>query len=238
MEERLRQSCRSRSFFSNPHKSVCQLEGSDHGGRDSAAELALAGTIDVQTSGSSCNRLTLVPASPNGWNYTPPRGTVNGFVQRPSLTKPFSLLSTTSSTRFSEVVTGFPSSLAFIGCLPATQSLRLVENFRFLDLTLFGVASYTAQSLLAIGQVAQLVERGPEKAGVGGSIPSLATNTFNNLAILKRRVKISRACNTRTSVSLIFTFGAARLNNFPIRRVLLVVAKLLLHRFAHSAPSS
>src|SRR5882672_4251494 len=43
------------------------------------------------------------------------------------------------------------------------------------DLTPFGVASYTAQSLRAIGQVAQLVERGPEKAGVGGSIPSLAT---------------------------------------------------------------
>jgi hypothetical protein len=31
------------------------------------------------------------------------------------------------------------------------------------------------------GQVAQLVERGPEKAGVGGSIPSLATtNTSLN----------------------------------------------------------
>jgi hypothetical protein len=29
------------------------------------------------------------------------------------------------------------------------------------------------------GQVAQLVERSPEKAGVGGSIPSLAT-TFSN----------------------------------------------------------
>jgi len=29
-------------------KNACQLEGSDHGGRDSAAELALAGTIDVQ----------------------------------------------------------------------------------------------------------------------------------------------------------------------------------------------
>ncbi len=43
------------------------------------------------------------------------------------------------------------------------------------DLTLFGMGSYTAQSLHAIGQVAQLVERGPEKAGVGGSIPSLAT---------------------------------------------------------------
>jgi hypothetical protein len=35
-----------------------------------------------------------------------------------------------------------------------------------------------------IGQVAQLVERGPEKAGVGGSIPSLATmfsSTYESL---------------------------------------------------------
>src|SRR5688572_33062123 len=39
-------------------KNACQLEGSDHGGRDSAAELALAGTIDVQASDRSCNRLT------------------------------------------------------------------------------------------------------------------------------------------------------------------------------------
>ena len=31
---------------------------------------------------------------------------------------------------------------------------------------------------LISGQVAQLVERSPEKAGVGGSIPSLAT-TFS-----------------------------------------------------------
>lgn len=30
-----------------------------------------------------------------------------------------------------------------------------------------------------------MVERGPEKAGVGGSIPSLATNNSNNLAIAK-----------------------------------------------------
>jgi hypothetical protein len=43
---------------------VCQLEGSDHGGRDSAAELALAGTIDVQASNDSYNRLTLGPAHP------------------------------------------------------------------------------------------------------------------------------------------------------------------------------
>jgi hypothetical protein len=44
-----------------------------------------------------------------------------------------------------------------------------------------------------------LVERGPEKAGVGGSIPSLATNLFNNLATAQERVRISRAYNTRTS---------------------------------------
>jgi len=35
-----------RSRFFRIYKNVCQLEGSDHGGRDSAAELALAGTID------------------------------------------------------------------------------------------------------------------------------------------------------------------------------------------------
>src|SRR5580658_3102234 len=32
------------------------------------------------------------------------------------------------------------------------------------------------------GQVAQVVERSPEKAGVGGSTPSLATIILNNLA--------------------------------------------------------
>jgi hypothetical protein len=31
------------------------------------------------------------------------------------------------------------------------------------------------------GQVAQVVERSPEKAGVGGSTPSLATIIFNGL---------------------------------------------------------
>ena len=34
-------------------------------------------------------------------------------------------------------------------------------------------------AFLPSGQVAQLVERGPEKAGVGGSIPSLATIPLN-----------------------------------------------------------
>ena len=53
-------------FVYSPYKSVCQLEGSDHGGRDTAAELALAGTIDVQVSDSSFNRLTLGPTPPDG----------------------------------------------------------------------------------------------------------------------------------------------------------------------------
>src|SRR6478672_8167580 len=44
---------------------------------------------------------------------------------------------------------------------------------------------YTTRSFLPNGQVAQLVERGPEKAGVGGSNPSLATIPFNNLATAK-----------------------------------------------------
>jgi hypothetical protein len=41
---------------------------------------------------------------------------------------------------------------------------------------------------------------GPEKAGVGGSIPSLATNHFNNLQMAKMSEQISRAYNTRTSI--------------------------------------
>ena len=45
---------------------MCQLEGSDHGGRDSAAELALAGTVDVQMSDDSYNRLTLGSVPPDG----------------------------------------------------------------------------------------------------------------------------------------------------------------------------
>ena len=57
------------------------------------------------------------------------------------------------------------------------------------DLTPFGMGSYTAQSLHAIGQVAQLVERGPEKAGVGGSIPSLATIFSSTYALVITRTR-------------------------------------------------
>jgi len=61
-------------------KNACQLEGSDHGGRDSAAELALAGTIDVQVTDGFCNRLTLVTAPSDAKNYTPAKEPVNGFL--------------------------------------------------------------------------------------------------------------------------------------------------------------
>ena len=109
---------------------MCQLEGSDHGGRDSAAELALVGTIDVQASDSSCNRLTLGPTPSDAKNYTPGSESVNEILG--TLNFLFSL-----------------TLLSAIPILPFPQSRH--------------------------GQVAQLVERGPEKAGVGGSIPSLAT---------------------------------------------------------------
>ncbi len=61
-----------------------------------------------------------------------------------------------------------------------------------LKLTVICSNPYTTPLFASSGQVAQLVERGPEKAGVGGSIPSLATNTFNNLQIAKNIQKSSR----------------------------------------------
>ena len=65
---------------------------------------------------------------------------------------------------------------------------------------------------------------GPEKAGVGGSIPSLATtNPLKNLATAKKSVKISRACNTRTFSFHNFTFGAARSDTFHISLAVLPV---------------
>ena len=115
--------------FFLPINNACQLEGSDHGGRDSAAELALAGT-DVQASDSSCNRLTLGPTPSDEKNYTRHAECVNEILG--TLNFLFSL-----------------TLLSAIPILPFPQSRH--------------------------GQVAQLVERGPEKAGVGGSIPSLAT---------------------------------------------------------------
>jgi hypothetical protein len=70
-----------------------------------------------------------------------------------------------------------------------------------------------------------LVERGPEKAGVGGSIPSLATNILNNLAIAKTVKKFHRAHNTRTAVHRKLKYSSqVGSNHFQIRAVRVVLA--------------
>jgi len=79
---------------------------------------------------------------------------------------------------------------------------------------------------------------GPEKAGVGGSIPSLATNPFSNLTTAKKRVRISRAYNTRTSVSLDFTFGAARSIGFQVSQPVLLALAMCCCTSLSSALSS
>src|SRR5687768_18239257 len=72
-------------------------------------------------------------------------------------------------------------------------------NFQWhAKLTVLSLNPYTTRSLRTDGQVAQLVERGPEKAGVGGSIPSLATtnsskSTIGNLNTETRGSRLLRA---------------------------------------------
>ena len=46
-----------------------------------------------------------------------------------------------------------------------------------------GAANNVRSRIYHSGQVAQVVERSPEKAGVGGSTPSLATTFLNDLRI-------------------------------------------------------
>ena len=77
-----------------------------------------------------------------------------------------------------------------------------------LCLTVLFASPYTTRSFPQDGQVAQLVERGPEKAGVGGSIPSLATKSFQRLSDSQKALGFSRA-NKRFHRLLLFIFGAA-----------------------------
>jgi hypothetical protein len=60
---------------------MCQLEGSDHGGRDSAAELALAGGIDVNV-GRLLQPADFGVSPTRRGNYTPRKLSVNGFLQK------------------------------------------------------------------------------------------------------------------------------------------------------------
>ena len=63
---------------------------------------------------------------------------------------------------------------------------------------------------------------GPEKAGVGGSIPSLATNIFNNLAIAKNMQIWSRVQYAYIGYP---TFALSQIgsSNFHISRAVLLV---------------
>ena len=61
------------------YKTMCQLEGCDRGGRDSAAELALAGGIDVNV-GRLLQWLTWGQPRHDVENYTPLKLAVNDFV--------------------------------------------------------------------------------------------------------------------------------------------------------------
>ena len=63
---------------------------------------------------------------------------------------------------------------------------------------------------VGFGQVAQLVERGPEKAGVGGSIPSLATNTFKQPSD-SQNIQISSREQYATFVYATFALSHVRL---------------------------
>ena len=56
-------------------------------------------------------------------------------------------------------------------------------------------AAILTQLFPLCGQVAQLVERSPEKAGVGGSIPSLATIFFSSLQISRAVFRGSSTLN-------------------------------------------
>ncbi len=87
------------------------------------------------------------------------------------------------------------------------------------------------------GQVAQLVERGPEKAGVGGSIPSLATIIFNNLAIAKNMQISSREQYANIGYPT-FVLSQIGSSNFHISRAVLLFWQCAAAPAWHSVPSS
>ena len=125
---------------------MCQLRGCDRGGRASAAELALAGGIDVNV-----GRL-LQPAD---------------FGVSPDPT-----VKLYSRVNISQRIC-LPWAINFSSARPGPRSRE--KSPLYGHLTGSGAVPILQIPQSPNGQVAQLVERGPEKAGVGGSIPSLAT---------------------------------------------------------------
>src|ERR1039458_7858942 len=71
----------------------------------------------------------------------------------------------------SEVPRGPSASAVLLRGIPPSESAQCTAK---------SAVKYNVRT--GSGQVAQVVERSPEKAGVGGSTPSLATISFNGLA--------------------------------------------------------
>src|SRR5512135_2321044 len=77
------------------------------------------------------------------------------------------------------------------------------------------------------GQVAQLVERSPETAGVGGSIPSLATTSFQRLSAIsvppecRRGVQMESKLgfHSRSCLSLAGTTGTNRVGRLCVLNI-------------------
>src|SRR5215472_16721351 len=75
--------------------------------------------------------------------------------------------------------------IVIIRAVPHAPDSPVVEQAIPLQLSVFRMVSEKrcGRNCSDCGQVAQVVERSPEKAGVGGSTPSLATILFNNFRI-------------------------------------------------------
>ena len=69
------------------------------------------------------------------------------------------------------------------------------------------------------GQVAQLVERSPEKAGVGGSIPSLATISIRSTGIKTQQFESVSSVRTCLGKSKSRSAGLQLFTNDPSQRV-------------------
>ena len=80
------------------------------------------------------------------------------------------------------------SALREIGVVVIIEAFHTLPALRFRSVVIPPQSARCEQSsqpaarVSKRGQVAQVVERSPEKAGVGGSTPSLATILFNGLA--------------------------------------------------------
>jgi hypothetical protein len=80
----------------------------------------------------------------------------------------------------SRVPHGLSASAVLLRGIPPSESASTTSKRGTASVAVSRFANRAVR--IGSGQVAQVVERSPEKAGVGGSTPSLATILFNGLA--------------------------------------------------------